>query len=149
VCAGKPAPTLRPALVTSFLKTCLRDVLSLTAYSSSLPDLYSVAPSVQALVLCRDPSSHTTTTTTSVLLPMIQAVGPNYNHFVKLGLLHPLGGGKLPLDALVVVDTKGRRRLVLPFGWGAGRHASTPAGRTVQDRLMKMLQKCVQDLVKE
>ena len=80
---------------------------------------------------------------------MIQAVGPNYNHFVKLGLLHPLGGGKFPLDALVVVDTKGRRRLVLPFGWGAGRHASTPAGRTVQDRLMKMLRKCVQELVKE
>lgn len=80
---------------------------------------------------------------------MIQAVGPNYNHFVKLGLLHPLGGGKFPLDALVVVDTQGRRRLVLPFGWGAGRHASTPAGRVVQVGLMKMLKQCVQALAEE
>jgi hypothetical protein len=121
----------------------------LTAYSASLPDLYSLAPSLQALVLCRDPSTHTTTTSASLSLPMIQAVGPSYNHFVKLGLLHPLGGGKFPLDALVVVDTKGRRRLVLPFGWGAGRHASTAAGRIIQDRLMKLLLKCIQDLVEE
>jgi len=78
---------------------------------------------------------------------MIQAVAPSYNHFVKLGLLHPLGGGSYPLDALVVLDTKGRRRLVLPFGWGAGRHAGNiGGGKTVQKTLMDMLKKCVQQL---
>lgn len=80
---------------------------------------------------------------------MISAVDPPNNHFVRLGLLHPLGGGKFPLDALAVVDKKGRRRLVLPFGWGAGRHADTPAGRSIQDRLMMLLKHCIETLEKE
>ncbi|KAF2786648.1 hypothetical protein K505DRAFT_343622 [Melanomma pulvis-pyrius CBS 109.77] len=116
---------------------------------STLPDLCALSPSLQALVLCRDPSSHIPSTSTPLSLPLVQAVGPDYNHFVRLGLLHPLGGGNLPLDALVVLDTQGRRRLVLPFGWGAGRHASTPAGKTVQDRLMGLLRTCIEGLVKE
>jgi len=35
-----------------------------------------------------------------------------------------MGGGSQGLDALVLVDPDGKRRLVLPFGWGAGRLAS-------------------------
>ncbi|KAJ4300996.1 hypothetical protein N0V90_003085 [Kalmusia sp. IMI 367209] len=116
---------------------------------SALPDLYALSPSLQALVLCRDPSNHMPSTTVAYSLPLIQAVAPGYNHFVRLGLLHPLGGGEYPLDALVVIDGRGKRRLVLPFGWGAGKHAGTPAGRIVQTRLMDLLRQCVETLVRE
>ncbi|KAF2647484.1 hypothetical protein K491DRAFT_772478 [Lophiostoma macrostomum CBS 122681] len=114
-----------------------------------LPDLYNLAPSLQALVLCRDPSTHVPSISVSETLPLVQAVGTNYNHFVKLGLLHPLGGGHFPLDALVVIDKRGRRRMVLPFGWGAGKHAGTSAGRGVQDALMRRLRDCIEILVQE
>jgi len=117
---------------------------------SILPDLYSISPSLQALVLCRNPSSHSPSASASFSLPLIQAVGLSYNHFVRLGLLHPLGGGQCPLDALVLVDSRGRRRLLLPFGWGAGRHvADIGGGKTVQDRLMDLLTKAVGELQKE
>ncbi|KAF2710502.1 hypothetical protein K504DRAFT_377153 [Pleomassaria siparia CBS 279.74] len=139
------------AVGSSIIVFCVQGNLQLhyDLLCSALPDLYTLSSSLQALVLCCDPPSHVPSTSTSSSLPMIQAVGPDYNHFVKLGLLHPLGGGKLPLDALVVVDTHGRRRLVLPFGWGAGRHANTPAGRTVQICLMNMLRDCVETLLRE
>lgn len=80
---------------------------------------------------------------------MIQAVDPPNNHFVRLGLLHPLGGGKFPLDALVVLDPQGRRRLVLPFGWGAGTHTETSAGRGIRDRMTELLKSCVKTLEDE
>jgi hypothetical protein len=121
----------------------------LTSYSSALYDLYAIAPSLQALVLCHDPSTHKPSTTAPFSLPLISAVAPPNNHFVRLGLLHPLGGGKFPLDALAVVDKKGRRRLVLPFGWGAGKHADTPAGRSIQNRMMVLLKHCIERLEKE
>jgi len=114
-----------------------------------LPDLYAMAPSLQAVVLCCDPSTHIPSATTTHSLPLVQAVGPSYNHFVRLGLLHPQGGGQSPLDALVVLDAQGRRRLVLPFGWGAGRHAGGPAGRVVQSRLMELLRMCIETLARE
>ena len=119
--------------------------------SEILPELYHTAPSLQALVLCRDPSTHalSTSPTTSYSLPLIQAVGSGYNHFVRLGLLHPLGAGQLPLDALVVLDARGRRRLLLPFGWGAGRHAGAPGGKLVQNTLMGLLKRCVETLTRE
>ncbi|OCK82459.1 hypothetical protein K432DRAFT_293163 [Lepidopterella palustris CBS 459.81] len=115
-----------------------------------LPELYNISPALQALVLCRDPSSHTPSVSVPFSLPLIQAVGPSWNHFVRLGLLHPLGGGQVPLDALVVVDAKGKRRLVLPFGWGAGRHVGdVGGGKMVQERLMGMLRKCIEELQRE
>jgi hypothetical protein len=114
-----------------------------------LPDLYNLSPTLQALVLCRDPSTHVPSTTVSYSLPLVQAVSTSHNHFVKLGLLHPLGGGQFPLDALVVVDKHCRRRMVLPFGWGAGKHAGTPAGRGVQNALMQRLRGCIEVLVRE
>jgi hypothetical protein len=121
----------------------------LTYHSSALGDLYAIAPSLQALVLCHDPSIHKPSTTAPFSLPLISAVDPPNNHFVRLGLLHPLGGGKFPLDALVVVDRKNRRRLVLPFGWGAGKHADTPAGRNIQNRMMTLLKHCIKTLENE
>jgi hypothetical protein len=80
---------------------------------------------------------------------MIRAYDPPNNHFVRLGLLHPLGGGELPLDALVVLDRDGRRRLVLPFGWGAGKLVDTPAGRSIQTRFIDLLRQCVETLEME
>jgi hypothetical protein len=114
-----------------------------------LPNLYALSPSLQAFVLCHDPSTHKLSPSAPFSLPLIQAATPSKNHFVRLGLLHPLGGGKFPLDALVVLDQKGRRRLVLPFGWGAGKHAGTPAGRSIEMRLMALLRTCVEKLEQE
>ncbi|KAF2876858.1 hypothetical protein BDV95DRAFT_625999 [Massariosphaeria phaeospora] len=112
---------------SSIIVLCVQGNLELhyDLLCSILPDLYLLSPSLQALVLCRDPSRHTPSTSTSFSLPLIQAFGPNYNHFGRLGLL------------------------VLPFGWGAGRHANTAAGRTVQNRLMDLLKSCVQLLAQE
>ncbi|KAJ4380051.1 hypothetical protein N0V86_004358 [Didymella sp. IMI 355093] len=116
---------------------------------SALDELYNVSPSLQAIVLCHDPSSHKPSTTAPFSLPLISAVDPPNNLFVRLGLLHPLGGGKFPLDALAVVDGKGRRRLVLPFGWGAGKHADTPAGKSIQNKMMMLLRHCIETLEME
>ncbi|KZM23044.1 hypothetical protein ST47_g5676 [Ascochyta rabiei] len=116
---------------------------------SALDELYAIAPSLQAFVLCYDPATHNLSETAPFSLPLISAVDPPNNHFVRLGLLHPLGGGKFPLDALAVVDKKGHRRLVLPFGWGAGRHADTPAGRSIQNKMMMLLKHCVETLERE
>ncbi|CAA9962266.1 hypothetical protein PTNB73_03167 [Pyrenophora teres f. teres] len=82
---------------------------------AALPDLLTLSPSLQAFVLCHDPPTHRISPSAPFSLPLIQAATPSNNHFVRLGLLHPLGGGKFPLDALVVLDGKGRRRLVLPI----------------------------------
>jgi hypothetical protein len=122
---------------------------SLTGHSSILPDLYALSPSLQALVLCHNPSTHKLSPNAPFSLPLIQAVEPSNNHFVRLGLLHPLGGGKFPLDALVVLDRRGRRRLVLPFGWGAGKHAGTPAGRGIQTQLLELLRNCVETIERQ
>jgi len=138
-----------------FITTCFGKTipssseLLLTPNSSSLPDLYALSPSLQPFVLCHDPSIHIIPSSAPFSLPLIQAATPSNNHFVRLGLLHPLGGGKFPLDALVVLDKKGKRRLVLPFGWGAGKHADTPAGRSIQLRLMALLRSCVAMLEQE
>jgi hypothetical protein len=119
---------------------------SLTLSSSMLPHLYTLSPSLQALVLCHDPHTHKLSPNAPFSLPLVKGVEPSNNHFVRLGLLHPLGGGKFPLDALVVLDQCHRRRLVLPFGWGAGKHAGTPAGRGIQAQLMDLLRACVETL---
>ncbi|KAF1838320.1 hypothetical protein BDW02DRAFT_594777 [Decorospora gaudefroyi] len=116
---------------------------------AALPDLYTLSPSLQAFVLCHDPCTHTLSASAPFSLPLIQAATRPNNHFVRLGLLHPLGGGKFPLDALVVLDSNGKRRLVLPFGWGAGKHAATPVGRGIAASLLHLLQTCVETLEQE
>ncbi|KAL5121987.1 hypothetical protein ACEQ8H_000203 [Pleosporales sp. CAS-2024a] len=116
---------------------------------AALQELLTISPSLQAFVLCHDPATHRLSLNAPFSLPMIRAVEPANNHFVRLGLLHPLGGGKFPLDALVLLDHRGRRRLVLPFGWGAGKHAATPAGKGIQAQLMQLLRSCVETLEQE
>lgn len=121
----------------------------LISYSSALPSLYAHSPALQAFVLCSDPESHVPSTASRMALPMLEAITPANNHFVRLGLLHPLGGGKLPLDALVVLDPRGKRRMMLPFGWGAGKHAGTLAGKGIQARYVELLRHCVEVLEAE
>lgn len=83
-------------------------------------------------------------------LPIVEAQGNPANHFLKLGLLHPLGGGQRPLDAIVILDTAGRRRLVIPFGWGAGKHVGDLIiGTTIQQRFLALLQDSVAKLESE
>lgn len=51
-----------------------------------------------------------------------------------LGMLHPLGGGRVALDAVVVLDAEWRERVVLPVGWGvrgAGRDAESVEANVV------------------
>ncbi|KAF2810045.1 uncharacterized protein BDZ99DRAFT_508628 [Mytilinidion resinicola] len=136
----------------SIFVVCVQGVCQLhyDLLCNALPDLYAISPTLQALVLCHNPSTHSPSTTTLVSLPLVEAIGASGNHFVRLGLLHPLGNGQDPLDALVVLDPLGRRRLLLPFGWGAGRHAgAVGGGRIVQRRFMDALTECVESLVKE
>lgn len=83
-------------------------------------------------------------------LPIVEAQGNPANHFLKLGLLHPLGGGQRPLDAIVILDTAGKRRLVVPFGWGAGKHVGDLiTGPTIQQRFLVLLQDSIVKLERE
>lgn len=80
----------------------------------------------------------------------MEAQGNPANHFLKLGLLHPLGGGQRPLDAIVILDTAGRRRLVIPFGWGAGRNVGDlVTGPIIRQRFLTLLQDSVTQLERE
>lgn len=81
---------------------------------------------------------------------MVEAQGNPANHFLKLGVLHPLGGGQRPLDAIIILDTAGKRRLIVPFGWGAGKHVrNSVTGPIVQQRFLALLQDSVVRLERE
>jgi hypothetical protein len=83
-------------------------------------------------------------------LPVVEATGQPANHFLKLGLLHPLGGGQQPLDAIVIIDMAGRRRLVLPYGWGAGRQVGDESvGPFVLNTFSSILRESVEALEHE
>jgi hypothetical protein len=125
--------------------------LSLNVDSNALPSLLQVSPNLQALILARSPTALSSMLAASPLcLPIVEAQGIPANHFLKLGLLHPLGGGRRPLDAIVILDTAGRRRLVIPFGWGAGKHVGDiVTGPIVQQRFLALLQDSVVQLERE
>lgn len=42
--------------------------------------------------------------------------------------MHPLGGGRQSLDAIVVLDWENRRRMILPVGWGTPTLSSPGIG---------------------
>ncbi|KIW01476.1 uncharacterized protein PV09_07230 [Verruconis gallopava] len=125
--------------------------LQLDLLCSVYSTLIQCSPNIQSLVLTRESKALTRAMETSpICLPVVETQGNPANHFLKLGLLHPLGGGRQPLDAMVVIDTESRRRMVLPFGWGAGRHISDPVtGPIVQQRFIALLINGVQTLERE
>ena len=97
----------------------------------------------------------------SSLLPSLSAVSPALCAYVTTGnkvktqsLLisspHPNSAEQLHPTALVLIDRSGRRRLVLPFGWGAGRHVLDGAGGwIVRERFAEILLKAVGNLERE
>lgn len=127
------------------------ETIVLSRDSNALPYLLQISPNLQALVLARSPTTLSSVMASSPLsLPIVEAQGNPANHFLKLGLLHPLGGGQSPLDAIVILDTAGRRRLVVPFGWGAGKHVGDPTtGPIFQQRFLALLQDSVVRLERE
>jgi len=125
--------------------------LQLDLLCFALPCLLETSPNLQSLILARSPSALSSVVTSAALsLPIVEAQGNPANHFLKLGLLHPLGGGQRPLDAIVVLDTASKRRLVIPFGWGAGRQVADPVtGHIVQQRFLALLEDSVKELEME
>jgi len=119
--------------------------------SPLLPELFKMSPNMQPLILTSS-FSHVASilSTQSCSFPIVEVNGTPPKPFLQLGLLHPLGGGKEPLDAIVVLDTKGKRRLVLPFGWGAGRHIlDHVAGSAVKERFSDILRDGIKALEAE
>lgn len=119
---------------------------------SALPALQTLSPTLQPLLLTNhDPAFASTHLQPAPSFPVLSAKGHPQNHLLKLGLLHPLGGGQAGMDALVVLDAVGRRRLVLPFGWGAGKHVgeNVVGGSIVRDGLMEVLARGVEELERE
>jgi len=120
-----------------------------------LPELLVMSPCLQALALyschpSRPPPAESTGSLFSQNIPLVDVSNLASPIFLQLGLLHPLGGGKTPLDALVLIDGQGRRRLVVPFGWGAGKHVGEQVyGGAVKARLMGALREGVAGLERE
>lgn len=49
-----------------------------------------------------------------------------------------------------MLDANGKRRLVLPFGWGAGRHVVDPvAGVAIKERYSEILRDSIKALEAE
>ncbi|KAI9818034.1 MAG: hypothetical protein M1827_000658 [Pycnora praestabilis] len=86
-----------------------------------------------------------------VHIPIIHTIGaPDPPYLGLLGLLHPLGGGQQGLDAYVVVDRQGYRRLVLPIGWGVGKHFNDEnGGKIVREEILTALSEGVRELEEE
>ncbi|KAF2435113.1 hypothetical protein EJ08DRAFT_730227 [Tothia fuscella] len=113
-----------------------------------LPKLLALSTQLQALILTNNPSTAISALSSSpYTFPIVEAQGNPANHFLKLGLLNPLGNGKQPLDAIVLLDASGKRRLVLPFGWGEGRHVGgLLTGQVVLDTFAVVLEESVRVL---
>lgn len=118
------------------------------ASSSIYPTLLKLSPNLQNFVLTHDSQALKPLLSASPLV--FSAVEPRSKHFLELGVLHPLGGGRQPLDALILIDAVGLRRLVLPFGWGAGKYVADPVtGAAVLDRFTALLGSSVAELERE
>ncbi|KAF2759276.1 hypothetical protein EJ05DRAFT_499690 [Pseudovirgaria hyperparasitica] len=81
-------------------------------------------------------------------IPLKPGLGSDFNHFLKLGVLQPMGGGQAPLDSIIVIDAHDRRRLLVPFGWGAGRHVmDATGGKVIIERMTRTLIHALGDLL--
>ncbi|KAK8168018.1 hypothetical protein IWX90DRAFT_122969 [Phyllosticta citrichinensis] len=120
--------------------------VQLRQLSSHLPHLLSLSPTLFPILLTRHAPSSLSTT-----FPAIPAKGHPANHFLRLGLLHPLGGGLAGMDALVLLDQRARRRLVVPFGWGVGRGVGDAerGAHAVRERLMEAIEEGLLGLERE
>jgi hypothetical protein len=116
-----------------------------------LPALLDLSPHLQALIVTRSlPTTHILIPTLSISLPAVEAHGNPPNHFLRLGLLQPLGGGSKALDAIALIDPDGKRRLMLPFGWGVGKYVTDAVGgKLVQDRYLELLRKGITEIEEE
>ncbi|KAI9829490.1 MAG: hypothetical protein M1819_006310 [Sarea resinae] len=101
----------------------------------------------------RRPSITNTTTTSRPRIPILHSLPtpPHHQPILQLGLLHPSAGGQRALDAVVVLDRRRRRRLVLPVGWGPGRHllAGVAGAELVQAQFVSALLDAVEELDSE
>jgi hypothetical protein len=115
------------------------------------PMLLQSSPNLQAIILTPSPAAAVSALVSTLLtFPIVEAQGKPANHFLKLGLLNPLGSGKEPLDAIIVLDPKGKRRLVLPFGWGVGTKVDDcTAGGATRERFLSVLGENIKDLEQE
>ncbi|KAL2350833.1 hypothetical protein BJ546DRAFT_380211 [Cryomyces antarcticus] len=121
--------------------------LHLQLLSQQLPTLCQISPNLQAVALAHDADG---IRSLPINMPVVQDVGPPQSYFSSLGVVHPSGDGTQPLDSIVLIDGSGKRRLVLPFGWGAGRHVyELTGGRMVQDKLMEVLRTSIETLEQE
>jgi hypothetical protein len=119
--------------------------------SELLPTLLKLSPHLVPLLVTR---SHQRADELNAKLPLafpaVQVVGNPPTHILRLGLIQPLGGGSKALDAIVLIDPNGKRRLILPFGWGAGRHiANQVGGNLIQQRFQTELENGVARLSRE
>jgi hypothetical protein len=120
--------------------------------SSILPSLLSTSPTLQPLIVTNAMSSVTSTLIPSLptSFPAVEAKGTPPNHFLKLGLLRPNDTKNRAMDAIVVIDPDGKRRFVLPFGWGAGKLVmDRDVGKRYVARLGDILLKVVKELEEE
>ncbi|KAF2142226.1 uncharacterized protein K452DRAFT_318507 [Aplosporella prunicola CBS 121167] len=126
---------------------------------AALPHLSSLLPTLRPVLLTRaalNPAirAHLTPAPNAATIPLAHPAASSSAPsvpFLLLSLLHPLGGGQTPLDALVVLDSQGLRRLVLPFGWGAGKRAGEQSvgGRVAREGLLGALGAAVREVARE
>lgn len=117
-------------------------------YSTIHDQIKNSSQDLQILVLTHDMVLYERHSTTPKI--DFEIIQPKSSHFLKLGLLHPLGGGQQPLDALVLIDHAGLRRLVLPYGWGIGKHVTRSEMRTImQSRYADQLLSSIRRLHEE
>jgi len=64
-----------------------------------------------------------------------------------LGLLHPLGGGRQALDAIVVLDSQFRRRMLLPLGWGPTSRSEDDVDEVVGGDGQREVQRVIREVV--
>ncbi|CUS07073.1 unnamed protein product [Tuber aestivum] len=62
---------------------------------------------------------------------------------LSLGLLHPLGGGRQALDAIVILDREARQRVVLPVGWGPRPVPGQSAADEESNSINSIVGRCV------
>lgn len=121
-------------------------------HSDSLHELTAISTNIQALIVTDriEEVKSRIIPSLSVSLPALETSGTPPNHFLKLGLLRPNDLQNTALDAIVLIDPDEKRRLVLPFGWGAGKYVTDQdRGKRVLERMAAILKRTVKELVDE